>query len=289
MKGLGLRDARAGDREAVFEFCKKTWPEYGDYIPRVWRKWLRDRRGRLVVAELDGTPVGLVKVTDFGRGEIWLEGLRVDPMRRGTGIADAMNTEVLRTVRRLKPRTVRFCTGTTNRAGRRIGDKYGFQVIARFRYYWQRARKGEPKGDFATSRDAERIYDYIMKSRFLNLSSGQIAEGWIFREISRRLLAGYIKQRRVMVLRKAGTLAGVAIYPYEENDGSLTLGFVDGDPASIKVLARNCIYLAGEQGMEYCSAAVPTRGFPKLVEQAGFLRKGSIGQVVMEHRGDGNA
>jgi RimJ/RimL family protein N-acetyltransferase len=286
VKRLRLRDARAGDTEPVVEFCSRTWPEYGDYIPRVWDRWLRDRRGRLIVAELDGTPVGLAKVTDFGHGEIWLEGLRVDPRQRRRGIADAMHTEVLTTVRRLRPRTVRFCTGAPNKGSRRIGEKYGFDVIARFRYYWRKSRKGTVRGDVVAPSDRDRIYDYIVGSRFLKLSSGQIAEGWIFRKLSRRLLARYIKERRVIVLRRAGSLAGVAIYPYEENDESTTLGFVDGDPAAVKVLARNCIYLARKQGLKFCSAAVPTRGFARLIEQAGFSRGESVGQLVLEHRGE---
>ncbi|MFH1311858.1 MAG: GNAT family N-acetyltransferase [Candidatus Eisenbacteria bacterium] len=284
MKGLRLRDARAGDREPVFEFCKKTWPEYGDYIPRVWSRWLRDPKGRLIVAEFEGAPVALGKVTDFGRGEIWLEGLRVDPGFRRAGIADAMHEEVMRTVKKFKPRFMRFCTGADNRASRRIGKKYGFEAIACFRYYWRKSRKGTPRGDLAARRDADRVYDFIMQSRFLRLSSGQIAEGWIFREMSRDLLAGYIRQRRVMVMRRSGRLSGVAVYPYEENEESTTLGFVDGDPGAIKVLARNCIYLAKEHGGKFCSAAVPARGFAGLIDQAGFLRKDSVGQVVLEHR-----
>ncbi len=284
MKGLRLRDATAADRGPVFEFCKKTWPDYGDYIPRVWTRWLRDRGGRLIVAELDGTPVALGKVTDLGRGEIWLEGLRVDPKFRRTGIADAMHTEVMRTVKKFKPRFMRYCTGADNPASRRIGKKYGFEVIARFRYYWQKSRKGTPRGDLATRRDARHVYDYIMQSRFLKLSSGQIAEGWIFREMNRDLLAGYIRQQRVMVMKKSGQLTGVGVYPYEENDDSTTLGFVDGEPGTIKVLARNCIYLTKMHGRKFCSAAVPTRGFARLIEQAGFLRKESVGQLVLEHR-----
>jgi hypothetical protein len=284
VKGLRLRDARASDRGPVFEFCRKTWPGYGDYIPRVWSRWLRDRNGRLIVGELDGVPVALGKVTDFGRGEIWLEGLRVDPTVRRTGIADAIHAEVMRTVRRFKPRFMRFCTGADNRASRWIGRKYGFDVIARFRYYWEKSRKGTLRGDLVTRRDSGPIYDFIMESRFLKLSSGQIAEGWIFREMTRDLLAKYVSQQRVRVMKRSGALTGVAIYPYEENDDSTTLGFVDGEPGAIKKLARNCVYHAREHGAKFCSAAVPTRGFAMLIEQAGFKRKESVGQVVLEHR-----
>ena len=91
VKGLKMRDARRDDKGRVFEFTRKTWGQYGDFIPRVWHRWIGDKRGRLIIAELGGVPVGLAKITDFGRGEIWLEGLRVDPEQRGKGIARAIN------------------------------------------------------------------------------------------------------------------------------------------------------------------------------------------------------
>ena len=285
MKGLKLRDADPADRKAILGFCRSTWPEYGDYIPRVWRKWIADKGGRLIVAELDGRPVGMGKISEFSPGEVWLEGLRVDRRYRRQGIARAINLEVLRTVRRMKPRAVRFCTGMTNSATRRMAERHGFRVAARLRYYWQKSRKARVRGTFADRRDLDRLCDFILNSKFLRLTSGLIAEGWIFREFSRALLKRYIYEKRVMVIPKSGTFGGAAIYPFEENDRALTLGFVEGDEPSIRVLAKNCMYLARSQDQPYCSIAVPTRGYARNVEHAGYMRKDSVGQVVYELAG----
>jgi ribosomal protein S18 acetylase RimI-like enzyme len=282
VKGLILRDARPADRQAVLGFCRSTWPAYGDYIPRVWKRWIADTGGRFIVAELEGRPVGIGKVTQASPGEIWLEGLRVDPAYRGLGIARAVNLEVLRTIAHMQPRAVRFCTGATNRASRRMGEEYGFRVVARLRYYWQKARKARVRGDLAGKRDIGDVYDFIQRSGFLRLTSGLIAEGWVFREFSRGLLGGYIKEKRVVVIPGAGGIAGVGIYPFEENDRALTLGFADGDDAAIGMLARNCMYLARARNMSNCSVAVPTRGYARKVEEAGCRRKDSTGQVVYE-------
>ena len=282
MKGLKLRDARPADRQAVLDFCRSTWPDYGDYIARVWRQWIGDKGGRLIVAELRGRPVGIGKISEFGPGEVWLEGLRVDPGFRRQGIARAINLEVLKTVGRMKPRAVRFCTGMTNRATRRMAENYGFRVAARLRYYWQKSRKARVRGVFAGKRDLECLYDFVLKSKFLRLTSGLIAEGWVFREFSRTLLEAYLREKRVVLVQGSGTIKGLAIYPFEENDRSLTLGFVEGDEASIGVLARNCMYLARSRGQSYCSVAVPTRGYARNVEHAGYRRKDSVGQVVYE-------
>ena len=90
-----------------------------------------------------------------------------------------------------------------------------------------------------------------------------------------------------MVIRKREQIVGVAIYPVEENDRSLTMGFVDGSPAAVKALARNSWYLAAAHGHKFCSAAVPSKGFPKLLDGAGFRRKDSMGQVVLEYADPG--
>lgn len=282
MKGLTLRDARPADRQAILDFCKSTWPDYGDYVPRVWGHWIADTGGRFIVAELDGRPVGIGKITQMRPGELWLEGLRVDPRYHRLGIARAINLEVLRTVGRMKPGAVRFCTGMTNRATRSMAEKHGFRVAARLRYYWQKARKAGVRGDFAVKRDIEDVYDFILNSRFLRLTSGLIAEGWVFREFNRDLLEAYVEEKRVIILAGSGAIGGVAVYPFEENDRSLTLGFVEGDDASVRVLAKNCMYLARARNLSYCSAAVPSRGYARRIEHAGYRRKDSVGQVVYE-------
>jgi len=285
MKGLRLRDAKPADKEAVFEFCRNTWVGYGDYIPRVWDKWIVDTRGRFILAELDGKPIGMAKVSDFGRGEVWLEGLRVTRKYRRKGIAHEINREVAKTLRKIRPRVVRYCTAATNDASRKVGVKMGFEVAARTRYYWSKPRKGNIRGDRAKPSEADEIHKFMLASKFLELTSGLIGEGWIFRELTRALLKEYIKERRVIVRRRAGELEGVAVYPHEENDKTITLGFIDGSESAIRDLARNCRYLARDKGYRECSVAVPTRGYGRLIEEAGYKRKDSERQVVLQMSG----
>jgi RimJ/RimL family protein N-acetyltransferase len=285
MKGLKLRDAKPADRDAVFEFCRNTWADYGDYIPRVWDRWIEDTRGRFILAELDGTPVGMAKISDFGHGEIWLEGLRVTRRYRRRGIANQIHLEVVKTLRKMKPRVIRYCTGADNRASRKVGARVGFGIAARTRYYWSRPRKGKISGQWAKLSEADEVYTFMLASRFLQLTSGLIGEGWVFRELTRALLEDYIKEGRVMVGRRAGELDGVAVYPYDENDRSITLGFVDGSDSAIRRLARNCRYIAREKKYRECSVTVPTRGYAHLIEDSGYKSKDSVRQLVLEISG----
>ena len=288
MRGLRLRDVGPRDRREVFEFCSNTWPGYGDYIQLVWDEWIKDKGGRFILAELDGEPVGIGKVSEFSKGEVWLQGLRVAPNLRKKGIANEIHLEVLRTVKRMKPRVARFCTATRNRASRHIGEKFGFEVAARFRFFWVKARKGRVRGRVARLKDFDPVSDFIENSRFLKVSKGLIAEGWIFREFSPDLLEDYIRGKAVMLLEGRTGIRGVAIYTLdrEEGTGMVSLGFVDGDLNSMKALARNAIYLSADRGFLHSSAAVPSRYFVRLLRWSVYGRSESIGQVVYELSGD---
>lgn len=125
---LIVRRARAEDKPAVVEFCSRIW-EGWDYLPRVYDRWLEDPRGAFLVAELAGRPVGTDKITVLSPGEIWLEGLRVDPDTRGRGVARAINCRAMEVIAGLNPRTVRFGTVADNWASRHMGEKDGFRLL----------------------------------------------------------------------------------------------------------------------------------------------------------------
>jgi RimJ/RimL family protein N-acetyltransferase len=284
-RGLVLRDARPGDRRAILGFTRRTWGEYGDFIHKVWRSWIADKSGRFIVAELEGTPVGIAKINDFGRGQIWLEGLRVDPGHRGKGIARAINREVVRTLGRMRPRAVRYCTGAGNQASRHIGGRFGFRVAGHFRYYWGRPRRGNLHGEPARGRDAGEVWRFMKTSRFLARSGGLVAEGWVFKELTPALVRAYIRRKQIMVVRDSGRIVGAAIYPLERSDRWQTVGFLEGPDAVVKSLVANCRHLAAARGGRECSVVVPSRHCPRAVEAAGFKRKQSMGQVVLEYAG----
>lgn len=288
MRNLRFRDARPGDRDAVFEFCRNTWPGYGDYIQLVWDEWMNEKGGRFILAEIGGTPVGIAKVSEFSKGEVWLQGLRVDPSLRKKGIANEINLEVLRTVKRMKPRAVRFCTATRNRASRHIGEKFGFALAARFRFFWAKSRKGRVRGRVARLSDLNAVHDFMKKSRFISLSGGLIAEGWVFREFSRDLIESYIRNGAVMYIEGRSGIRGVAVYTLdrEEETDLVSLGYVDGDVASIRALAKNAFYLSRARGLSHCSAAVPTRYFVRLLRWTVYGKSETIGQVIYEMSGE---
>jgi len=82
-----VRLASLNARERILAIYSRIW-EGEDYIPHVLDRWFSE--GGLFVAELAGKVVGFAKNTELSPGEIWLEGLRVDPEHQGKGVAKAL-------------------------------------------------------------------------------------------------------------------------------------------------------------------------------------------------------
>jgi len=128
---ITVRPARVEDREAILAISAQIW-QGEDYIPLVLDGWLAE--GGLAVAELDGVVAGLGKLTVLAPGEVWLEGLRVDPAHRGKGVAKALARHQLESALGLNPRSIRFATAEVNAESLHIAGRQGFRETARFTY-----------------------------------------------------------------------------------------------------------------------------------------------------------
>src|SRR5947209_16351946 len=108
-----IRPAQAEDHDAVLAFCAHTW-EWGDYIDEVWDEWLHDANGLLLVATINGQPVGVAHLLMLNEMDAWLEGLRVDPNYRQRGIATALDQALLAEARRRRASNARLLTDSVN-------------------------------------------------------------------------------------------------------------------------------------------------------------------------------
>ena len=76
-----IRAARAVGRAAVLRFTEDTW-DWGDYISNVWDERLAETAGRTLVVTMQREPVAVAHVALVGRGEAWIEDIRVPDFRR---------------------------------------------------------------------------------------------------------------------------------------------------------------------------------------------------------------
>ncbi|MGC8998664.1 MAG: GNAT family N-acetyltransferase [Candidatus Bathyarchaeia archaeon] len=126
-----VRKACEADREAVFDFCRHTW-SWGDYIPHVWDRWLREENGKVFVATLDGLPVGIQHITIDKPGEAWLSGARTAPNYRRMGVATAITMKCLEYAKSRGVRVARLVIEYDNLAALAAVQKMGFKPVAEF-------------------------------------------------------------------------------------------------------------------------------------------------------------
>ncbi len=125
---LTYRPATPHDWLAIAPWVERTWGDHGDYIDgHVWQDWLADPSGQLIMAEHDHQPVAFCRLVRLGEAEWWLEGVRVEPARRGRGIGRAMLSYAVTTFRARAHGILRFFTSNTNPAMIRLGEGAGFR------------------------------------------------------------------------------------------------------------------------------------------------------------------
>lgn len=144
-----IREAGAGDLEAVESLVKGAYLEYRELVPpEAWEKWMESVSqainagvGLLLVAEVEGAMRGVVQffpdASRSGQGH-WPVGagtirlLAVRPEARGQGLGARLTRECLRRARELKLPTIFLYTGRFMLAARHIYEKLGFKRAPEF-------------------------------------------------------------------------------------------------------------------------------------------------------------
>jgi hypothetical protein len=267
---LVVRRARAEDREAILDLATRIWGGT-DYLPLIWDRWLRDRKGLLLTATLDGRPVGVSKISVLAPGEVWLEGLRLHPDVQGRGLVRQINRVTFREAAKLNPRSVRYATGAGNAASRHLGEIRGFWMVARARWMWGPALTGgRPSSRRARPDEIDRVWPLVRDSECRRAMSGLQGVGWKFHSLDRRRLRRLISAGRVLVRPRTGPIRAVAAFDVVEIAGGLCLGYVDGSDDDVAALARDVLRLARDYGVTEVSAMLPPGRITAAVRGAGY-------------------
>jgi ribosomal protein S18 acetylase RimI-like enzyme len=139
-----IREAGAGELEAVEALVKGAYREYRELVPEEgWGRWMasitlaiHSGAGQLLVAEVAGTIQGAVQffpdASRSGQGN-WPPGsgtirlLAVHPESRGLGLGARLTLECLRRARDLKLPTLFLYTGRFMLAAQHLYEKLGFK------------------------------------------------------------------------------------------------------------------------------------------------------------------
>jgi GNAT superfamily N-acetyltransferase len=219
-----VRRASPNDRRDILRICAKTWHGW-DYVPQYLNRWLREK-GFYVIAEcgmsnsefrnlhstvrIGEKVVGLGKFTELGPGELWLEGLRIDPETRSQGLGWRFSRYVIRAALGEKPNSIRLATGRRNTHSRRIIRKMGLRLKVSL---WNReGRIPKRPGRPAVFRPGpEAAWNYLRHSEEFLASKGLLGHTWQFRTATPELIVELCRQGRVFGYGREESLQGLLI------------------------------------------------------------------------------
>ncbi len=184
--GVSIRAARQDDVASIVPWTTATF-SWGDYVPDRIDVWLEDPDSEVLVSvdEAD-TPVALCHVAMLSPTEGWLEGARVHPEKRRTGVGSALNHAGVEWARERGARVMRLSTEASNMAARNQVRRLGYREVSR----WLHAVFDVDPSHRASERyrmrpapgsDAEAAWLFWVASDLARASRELIALGWQWR------------------------------------------------------------------------------------------------------------
>ena len=230
-----VRRARGSDREAVSKFCMKTW-SWGDYIPKVWDKWLKEKSGKVFIATIDGVPVGISHLSIDKPHEVWLSGARTDPNHRRMGIATAITKKCLEYAKHKGTKVARLTTESDNTAAQAVIKKLGFKPTAEFTEMTTEkiARENSKKSRWAEKIDTNAIWDYLQTSKTYRKAAGLYTVIFHWFSLEKEDLKRFIEQRKAILhLSETSKIDGIMliddITAQEWHENTIQTCYIDGD------------------------------------------------------------
>lgn len=287
-----MRRARAGDKPTVLDFCRHTFGRWGDYLPEVWDTWIRERQGLFAVAEVRGVPVGVGKITVQRPGELWLEGLRVDPHWRGCGIGRVVQDWTWRKAMAMRPRSIRYATGSYNKISQHLGRSKSMRIAAEFDEFAARPLAArETQLVRASSRELEPLLRLFERDAVARHWHGLFLEGWTAKSFDRAALARLVREGRVYAYGDGRGPAGALVF-LQSKDGKYFnyCRLAARDRATFRLVLREGRRLAAVLGAKKMEMHLPHALRPrKLAAGTGWRLAMPIWMVVLEWARRGGA
>ncbi len=276
---MEVRPARKSDLDAIQLWTSNTF-SWGDYIDVVFERWRLDPMGNLLImADAEDIPVALCNVAMVSPTEAWLQGARVHPDHRRTGLASEMTRHASAWAKGWGAQVVRLMVEEGNDAAHAQVRAAGFRSVGS----WTVARRqvgdgsvmpagngGRPikRGDrlvLASSAEAQPAFVAWSSDEIGRTARGLVPNRWIFR----RLLIGDLeKEARKQRLWMAPG-GWVVARPLGD---TLIANWIHTSSDHAYDVARSLNLLAEELHMERIESFFPSIGW---LDQ-GFRRAGSV-------------
>lgn len=190
-----IRPARLQDVDSVTPWTRNTFT-WGDYIPDRMPIWIdEDDSEVLVCVDERDEPIALVHVALLSPTEAWIEGARVHPDRRRSGLGTALNHAGVEWAAARGARVMRLATEADNAAARTQVEGLGYRetsswVFAALEVDPMHRAADEYRLRPAPGSDAEAAWLFWAASDLAREGRELIAIGWQWRTARPRDVTG---------------------------------------------------------------------------------------------------
>ncbi len=175
-----IRKATAVDKNQVLRFCKDTF-SWGDYVDLVWDYWLSE--GSLLLFEIQ-SPVGICHAS-YSEGQVWIEGIRVDPNFRRQKIASKLVRHAESIGREKNVSSSFMLVDAENTPSLSMADSMGYEISQTWNFY-----SLVPKRNSDYNVRFEKSLDYKVHSHYV--------KSWRWLPISNFTLSAFYEQNKIV-------------------------------------------------------------------------------------------
>ena len=192
----------------------------------------------LVIATVDGKPVGVARFQILTPKEAWFEGMRVNAEYRNHGVAKAINDYMLAEAKKRGATVTRLITESVNApAIRSLEHGTGMERVAAYAPYkagplpeQSKRTSGLETPTLATETDVDEIIDYLNNSNIFPAIGGLYYSGFTAWQITPEFIEQKVAAGEVYILRRWNRLDGLAMIERREGrmGKDLFIGYIDG-------------------------------------------------------------
>lgn len=183
-----IRDANITDKIPILKFCKNTF-SWGDYIEQVWNHWLSE--GHLLLFEKQ-SPIGICHAF-FSTDQLWIEGIRIDPIFRRQKIASKL-VKFAESLGRQKNIPFSFMLiDTENSSSLLMANSLDYSISQTWNFYSLLPQKNSNYSvSFENSLNIQKYSHYVKSWRWLPIDDSTLASFYKFNKIIKSDVDGKI-------------------------------------------------------------------------------------------------
>ena len=266
LNNVRIRPVCPHDKAAILAFCQHSFEDEADYIPYVWDIWVAEPAGHILVAELEGCPIGMTRLVEFSKTEGWWEGLRVDRDYRKRGIGHSLFKAVIEKAKVLGLNTLRTCVGDKNNLMQSFVRHRGWVPQGDYAVYKANAINEPPTSlRLLQPKDFDPVWTALPQ---LNMTVHQplfVPQGAKWQSLNKSTLARLLDKGWVWGVFKDKTVESLFIRSRMENPvGNLWIGWVGSSLTGLPATMRDMQCLAHQEGFNAVAGFIPQ--LPPLLE-----------------------